>query len=190
MSETIYFNGKKYGSVAEMPSRVRQMYEKLNRFAIDENQDGVPDIVQSGGLEGLKETVNMIKDVVKISNTEGFESGQLSLVRVTDSSIYINGKEFSSTAEMPDHIRQEYENIINNSQDGREDIFDESWRQIDREKYFNPHDDEILNQQSSKRVSTVDASIQTIDSTGRFIMIVAIAILIFGCLIAVWFLLF
>jgi len=189
MSETIYFNGNKYNSVSEMPSNVRQLYEKLNRFTIDENQDGVPDIVQTGGLAGIKETVNMIKDIAQISNTEGFEPGQMSLVRVTDSNIYINGKEFSSSGEMPDHIRQEYEKIIENSQDGTEDIFDESWRQVDRAKYFEPHDDEILNQKFSKQVSNFDAPIQTVDSTGRFIMIAAVAILIFGCLAAAWFLL-
>ncbi len=187
MSETIYFNGKKYNSAAEMPSNVRQLYEKLSRFSIDENQDGVPDIIQTGGLAGIKETVNMIKDIAQISNTEGFEPGQISLVRITDSNIYINGKEFSSISEMPDHIRQEYEKIIDNSQDGTEDIFDKSWRQVDRAKYFDPHDDEILNQEFSRQGSNFDAPIQTVDSTGRFILIITVAILIFGCLAAVWF---
>jgi len=197
MSETIYFNGKKYNSVAEMPSNVRQLYEKLECSSTVRKTQSIYDRRESRWRSGYRpnrrvgrdKTVNMIKDIAQISNTEGFEPGQMSLVRVTDSNIYINGKEFSSSGEMPDHIRQEYEKIIENSQDGTEDIFDESWRQVDRAKYFEPHDDEILNQKFSKQVSNFDAPIQTVDSTGRFIMIAAVAILIFGCLAAAWFLL-
>ena len=186
MTETIYFNGKKYNDVAEMPSSVRQLYEKLIRFSADDNQDGVPDILQSGGLAGIKETINMIKNISQMSASEGFKSGQISLIRISDTGIYINGKEYSSVAEMSDYTRQEYERIVNTSQDGMEEIFDESWRQIEREKYFNPHDDEILNTQ----ISNTDPSIEMVDSTRRFIMIAAVSFLILAGLAAAWFLLF
>lgn len=188
MNETIYFNGKKYKSAAEMPSHIRLMYEKLNRFFLDDNQDGVPDIVQSGGLAGVKETVNMIKDIAQVSSIQGFEAGQISIVRKTDRSIFINGKEYTDSTEMPDYIRQEYERIVNTAQDGAEDIFDESWRPVDRREYFKPHDDEILNRQESRRSSSVDTPIETVDSTGRFILIAVVAVMILGCIGAAWFL--
>jgi hypothetical protein len=190
MSETIYFNGKKYNSVSEMPPNVRQLYARFNRFLADEDQDGVPDMIQSGGLAGIKETVNMIKDIAQFSGTEGFEAGRMSMVRVTDNSIYINGKEYTSEAEMPHYIRQEYQRIVNTAQDGREDIFDESWRQVDREKYFDPHDDEMLNRQISRQVSNADAPIETVDSTSRFIVIALAALLVLGCMAAAWFFIF
>lgn len=189
MSETIYFNGKKYNSVAEMPSNVRRLYEKINRIIGDDNQDGVPDIVQSGGLTGIKETINVIRDLAQISSTEGFQADQASIIRVTDMGIYVNGKRYHSPAEMPKHTRQEYQRIVNSTQDRAEDIFDESWREVDRSDYFKPHDDEILNQQFSKQVSNTAPPIEMLDSTNRFILIVAVAILIFGCMAAAWFLL-
>lgn len=186
MTETIYFNGKKYNDIAEMPSNVRLLYEKLIRFSADDNQDGVPDILQSGGLAGIKETINMIKDIGQIGASEDFSAGQMSLIRVSDTGIYINGKEYSSVAEMPDYTRQEYERIVKTSQVGKENIFDESWRQIEREKYFDPHDDEILNKQHSN----TETSIEMVDSTSRFIIIAVVALLIFASVAAAWFLLF
>ena len=187
MSETIYFNGKKYDSVAEMPSNVRQIYDKLDRFFTDEDRDGIPDIIQSGGLAGVKEVFNVIKDITQASGTTSFDSGRISVIRETDTGIFINGKEYASIAEMPDYVRQEYERIINSAEDGREDIFDESWRQVEREDFFVPHDDEILNQQISKRVSSAASPIETVDTTSRFLLIAAVAILIMGCLAAAWF---
>ena len=88
---------------------------------------------------------------------------------------------------MPDYVRQEYERVINSAEQGTEDIFDESWRQIERAEYFNPHDDEILNQQISKHTPNIEAPIETVDSTGRFILVAAVALLIMGCLAAAWF---
>lgn len=85
MSETIYFKGRKYNSVAEMPQNERQLYLKMIRFMRDDNLDGIPDIVQSHGLSELKETINMIKEIAKIESVEGLENGQMSVVRVTDS---------------------------------------------------------------------------------------------------------
>ena len=155
---------------------------------VDENRDGVPDIFQSGGLSGVKETINLIKEFAQLGRTEGIETNQISLVRVTDSGIFMNGKEYSNTNDMPDHIRQEYNHIIANADDGTEDIFDESWRRVERDEYFDPHDDEIMNQQITKRFSNEDASIKMVDSTGRFIIIATLAALILGCLATVWFL--
>jgi hypothetical protein len=188
MSEIIYFNGRKYNSVSEMPSSVRQMYEKLNRIMIDENQDGVPDMIQSGGLSGVKQAFNMIKDISQMSSANGFQADKLSLVRITDSGIFVNGKVFKDTKEMPDSIREEFDRVVNSAQDGTEEIFDESWRQVDRSDFFNPHDDEILNRQMTRKLPGADSPIQMVDSNTRFIIVIAAAILIVGILIALWFL--
>ncbi|MFC1997183.1 hypothetical protein ACFLXI_06200 [Chloroflexota bacterium] len=189
MSETIYFNGGKYNSPADMPPNIRQMYQKLNRFMMDENQDGVPDMIQSGGLSGIKETFSVIKDIAQISSAEGFQAEQISVIRVTNSGIYINGKEYASEEAMPVSIRNEYNRIIKEAQDGTEDIFDESWRPVDRDEFFEPHDDETFNRPFLRKTSNSANSIQTVDSTGRFIMIVIVAVLILGLIAAIWFLL-
>ena len=105
MTETIYFNGRKYHNISEMPSSDRRLVEKLIYFSMDENKDGVPDIIQSGGLSGIKETLNIIKDIGQLSSDQEFDSSQFSLIRVSDTGIYINGKTYSSVAEMPDPIR-------------------------------------------------------------------------------------
>ena len=190
MSETIYFNGKKYNNISEMPSNVRAIYAKIERFLVDQNQDGIPDAIQSGGLTGIKETVNMIMDISKMTHSEDLKSNNISLVRVTDGNIYINGKNFSSTSEMPFHIRQEFEQIVNEASDGSEDIFDEPWRRVNRAEYFTPHDDEILNPRITNTNSSIDPPIETIDPTRRLILLILIAILIFGFMIVFWFFLF
>lgn len=186
MTETIYFNGRKYHDISEMSFNDRQMVEKLISFSMDENKDGVPDILQSGRLSGIKETLNLIKDIGQLSSSQEINSGQFSLIRVSDTEIYINGKTYTSVAEMPDSIRIEYEKIVSESQDGREKIYDESWRTIDRIEYFSPHDDEKLN----RRFQNTGAPIEMVDSTSRFIFIAAVVFLIFACMAAVWVLLF
>jgi hypothetical protein len=186
MTETIYFNGKKYNDISEIPASARKMVEKLIKFSKDENKDGVPDILQSGGFSGIKETFNLIKNIGQLSSEQEFHSGQFSLIRVSDTGIQINGKTYSSVDEMPDSIRNEYEKVVSESQDGRENIYDESWRILDRGKYFAPHDDENLNRQYPK----TETPVEMVDSTVRFILIAAVALLIFASLAAAWVLLF
>jgi hypothetical protein len=191
MSETIYYNGKKYDSVAEMPASVRQNYEKISRLFADANQDGIPDIVQPGGLSGLKDTFNMIKELSQIGQTEGMRQEQFSLIRVTDTGIQVNGRSYNSVEEMPAQIRKEYHRIINNAQEGQVDIFDEPWREIEREDYFKPHDDEILNPRIRQTtISQANVPIETVDTTNRFLVVAAIAILVFGCMAVAWILIF
>ena len=190
MAETIYFNGKKYDSIAEMPSNVRQMYENINRFFADANQDGVPDVMQTEGIEGLKDKFNIIKDLAQLSSTEGFKQEQLSIVRVTDTGIYVNGKGYNSVDEMPNHIWESYEETVNSAQDGRADIYDEDWREVGRDELFKPHDDEILNPQITGQMPQSNAPIETIDSNSRFILLVVIAILFLGMMAFAWLLFF
>ena len=65
MAENIYFNGRKYGSLDEMPSSERRKYEKINQIFADENQDGLPDIFQPSGFSELKDALTPSKNSVK-----------------------------------------------------------------------------------------------------------------------------
>lgn len=190
MSETIYFNGKKYNSVTEMPSSVRQMYEKFDRFLIDKNQDGVPDLMQSGGLSGLKEGFNLIKDAAQMSQMGGFEPGQLEIIRVTDTGIYVNGKRYNSVDEMSNSVRRTYEKTVNSAKDGYSEIYDEDWREVERDEFFQPHDDEILNRRITQRSTNISSPIETVNSNNRFILLISLAILVLGILAMAWFIFF
>ena len=191
MAETIYFNGKKYQSLAEMPSNERQMYEKFNRFFADADQDGVPDVMQGSGLSGLKETFGMIKDLAQMtSTTQGMTQGQLTIIRETDAGIYINGKGFGSVAEMPADIRKVYEQVTTSAQEGGADIFDEAWRQTDRDDYFKPHDDEILNRKDSQQTAVSSNLVEAVDSNARLVLIIAAALVLIGGLVFAWMIFF
>lgn len=191
MAETIYFNGKKYQSLAEMPSSERQLYEKFNRFFADADQDGVPDVLQGGGISGLKEAFGMLKEIGQIgSSNPGLTQGQITIVRETDTGIYVNGKGFNSVAEMPSDIRQIYEQVTSSAREGGIDIFDESWREVDRENYFKPHDDEILNQVFTRRDAAPANPVETVDSNARLVLIIAAALVLIGGFFFAWMFLF
>jgi hypothetical protein len=190
MAETIYFNGKKYDSVSEMPSSVRQQYEKFNRFFADADKDGIPDIIQSGGISGLKETFNMIREIGQMSASEGLTQEQLTIIRETDRGIFVNGKSYDSISDMPAHIRQTYEKITNTAETGGGGIYDETWRDVERDEFFEPHDDELLNRQMKGYSQTRNDIIEPIDSTSRFLFLVVAAILVLVIATLVWFIFF
>ena len=191
MPDTIFFNGKKYESVAEMPSNERQMYEKFNRFFTDANQDGVPDAFQASSLAGLKDAFGAIKEIAQMSaTTQGLSQEQLSIIRETDQGIFINGKEYQSVAEMPPQTRQIYEKITKSAQEDSYNIYDENWREVQREEFFKPHDDEIINRQFSKQPTLSQTPIETVDSNARLVLFIAAALLIIGGLIFAWFVFF
>jgi hypothetical protein len=186
MAETIYFNGKKYESLAEMPSSVRQQYEQFNRFFADANQDGVPDIVQGGGISGLKEAFNMIKEIGQMSSGEGLTQEQLTIIRETDTGIYVNGKGFHSVDDMPSNIRQAYEQITLTAREGGGSIYDEDWRDVPREEFFEPHDDEILNRQISPQKSVTNDMMEPVESTSRFLFLVVAVVLVLIIAVLAW----
>jgi hypothetical protein len=191
MPETIYFNGKKYESISEMPPNVRQMYERINRFLTDADQDGIPDALQASNLSGLKEAFGAIKDIAQLGTTaQGMNQVQLSVIRETDRGILVNGKEFKSVEEMPSEIRQIYEDVTNSAQEGNFNIYDETWREVQRDDFFEPHDDEILNRQFARQSSTLQTPIETVDSNARLVMIIVAALIIIGGLVFAWFLFF
>jgi hypothetical protein len=190
MAEKIYFNGKKYDNVSEMPSSVRQQYEKFDRFFADANQDGIPDVIQSRGISGLKETFNMIREITQMSADEGMTQEQLTIIRETDRGIYVNGKSYDSVSEMPSHIRQAYEKITNTAEVGGSDIYDEAWRDVERDEFFKPHDDEVLNRQMKGYAQTRNDNIEPVDSTSRFLFLMVAVILVFVIAALVWFIFF
>ena len=53
----IEFNGKTYNDIAEMPATERQAYEQLISAFKDENQDGIPDILQGDVVSNIIEAV-------------------------------------------------------------------------------------------------------------------------------------
>ena len=53
----IYFNGKTYNDLAEMPATEREAYEQLTTIFKDEDQDGTPDIFQGDVVGNIIEIV-------------------------------------------------------------------------------------------------------------------------------------
>jgi len=180
MAEKIIFNGRVYPSPAEMPSDVRAAYYRINKFFKDANQDGVPDILQEGGLRGLKEVIDFAKEF-SITGQEGrsVDQDQMTVIRLSGSQININGRQFNSLAEMPPDIRRTYENIISKVDPGEFDIFDEPWRETPRETYFAPHDDENLRDQPQSL--TYGNPIEETTSN-KFLVILLIAASVLLCL--------
>ena len=116
--------------------------------------------------------------------------GQISIVRETQNGIFVNGKSFGSVHEMPSDIRKTYEEIVGSAQGAGSQIYDEDWREVNRDEFFKPHDDEYLNPQISRRSSPANPPIETVDSNSRFILLISVVILIFGLLAIAWFMFF
>ena len=190
MAEIIYFNGRKYGSIAEMPSSERRKYEKINRIFADDNQDGLPDLFQISGFSELKDAFNTLKEFGQMGANEGMTGEQISIVRETQNGIFVNGKSFGSIHEMPSDIRKTYEDVVSSAQGGHAEIYEEEWRAVDRDDFFEPHDDEYLNPRISRRPSPVNPPIETVNSNSRFILLISVVILIFGILAMVWLMFF
>ncbi len=68
----IYFNGKVYQDISEMPPSERQAYEQLMAIFKDENQDGTPDIFQGDVIGNLLNaaTTSIYVDGVQVSGLD------------------------------------------------------------------------------------------------------------------------
>lgn len=173
MSERIIFNGKIYQNVSQMPPDVRQLYKRFETMLRDENMDGVPDIMQQGGLRGMKEAFGLIKELSKIPQSGNqWTAENMSIIRETDTSIMINGKTFRSAADMPADVRKIYQNAVRDAVPAGADIFDEPWRRRPRDSYFRPHDDEIV--EPKYRTPSSESAIQ--HETSNFGLIIAIVL--------------
>jgi hypothetical protein len=85
----IYFNGKIYNSVEEMPANERQAYEQMMGMFIDKNGNGIPDF-----LEG---------DIVK----------NISNIYTTASSIDFNGNSYNNFNDLPPDVQQKVSTAFN-----------------------------------------------------------------------------
>ncbi|HBX69608.1 MAG TPA: hypothetical protein DEH25_09570 [Chloroflexi bacterium] len=187
MAETIYFNGKKYNSVAEMPADERKLYEKINRLYSDENRDGIPDVFQGKGFSGLKESFSIAKELSQMSSTTpDLALKQFAIVSETDYGITINGKSFRNVAELPPDLQQIYQEATQQAENGRPNIYDESWREAERDNFFKPHDDEAFHHPSYPQTAAPEPTIETIDSNNRLLAMIVVTLLLIGFLISAW----
>lgn len=145
MAEKIIFNGKSYGSIAEMPPDARALYEKMSKVFADADQDGVPDVFQQGGFEGLRSSFGTLKELYQMAQAGEIENqNQLAIIQIGESSIMVNGKTYRSPEEMPRQVRLVYEQAVQTAEPGEYQIYDEPWRKRERDSYFRPHDDEKI----------------------------------------------
>ena len=186
MEQRIIFNGKSYRDVADMPPDVRAIYEKFDRFFEDANQDGVPDVLQGAGLQGLGQAFGLIGEISKFSKTGQLnQQSQLSIVKISDHGIRINGKHFRSAEEMPSEIRKIYDEVMQQAGagEGSEPIYEESWRTRPRESYFEPHDDEDFRPASGQSTSSV---MEPVNSTSTLLIIAIIGAVIICMAASAW----
>src|SRR5437870_5950311 len=66
----ITVNGQTYASVDEMPSEVRQQYEKAMSMLADKNRNGIPDVLEGSTVEG--------KGVRTVVNQKSIQLGSIS----------------------------------------------------------------------------------------------------------------
>lgn len=53
----IHFNGKTYNDIAEMPATEREMYDQLMSVMVDENGNGIPDLLEGDVVSNIIEIV-------------------------------------------------------------------------------------------------------------------------------------
>ena len=167
-----------------MPPDVRKLYENLNAFLADANQDGVPDLLQQGGLQGIRQAFEFAKDMSKISQGGAtWTQESLLAIRITDSKIFVNGRAFDSVDEMPPELRQAYEQIIDSIDPGSAEIYEEPWREVKRDAYFTPHEDAMF---SSQPLDPSFNDVTEMIDTNMNLIIVIAAICVLCVTMAVW----
>lgn len=86
---TIYFNGKTYNSLEEMPPEMRQAYEQMMGMFVDKNGNGIPDF-----LEG---------DIVK----------NISNIYTAASAVHFDGKTYNNFNELPSDVQAKVSTAFN-----------------------------------------------------------------------------
>jgi hypothetical protein len=177
MSERIIFNGRIYMSASEMPTELRQIYERLETMSEDENQDGVPDFLQGGGLGSLKEAFGLLKDYSKMGQSgEQWNSQQMVMIKESDTAITVNGKTFRSVEQMPPDFRRIYRKAVAEAVPAGGEIYDEPWRERKRDSYFKPHDDEKMKAKS--RFSQENSVLQPVNTNLGLVIVLVLAVLV------------
>ena len=190
MSEKIYFNGHVYNSVSEMEPDTRRLYERLDSFLQDQNRDGVPDVIQEGGLQAIKEAFKFMKEISSVSQGEKtMTQEQMAIIRESDTSITVNGRTIRGVEEMPPEVRRVYQRVVGKAsaatpiKTSESNIYDEPWRERDRDSYFTPHDDENI--QPQYRQSKTPSVMQPVTSNLGLVIaaVLAIVFMVIGALI-------
>jgi hypothetical protein len=105
MPTPIIFNGKTYANFDEMPPKERQAYQQLMAILIDQDQNGVPDIMDDGLIKGMGK---LLADENKDGVPDVFENAQSNTPMHTTTFV-VDGKTYRSPDEMPAEARQRYE---------------------------------------------------------------------------------
>src|SRR5215213_5740929 len=101
----IVIDGKTYHSVEEMPSGVRQQYEKAMQSLGDVNGNLVPD-----GFETVSsETVNILADKNKNGVPDILENLVAGQAMVNSVKIIVDGKEFNGIENFPPEVQASYQ---------------------------------------------------------------------------------
>jgi len=185
MSEIIYFNGKKYHGIREMPSDVRQAYERMQKWLEDADGDGVPDIAQIKSVTDLKDVFNAAREIGQIMNADASISPfqrqlRLTAIKKTDQGIYVNGRFFESPEDMPQNVFEIYDAAVSQAEGSSPANDDDAWPSDEmRQSSFEPHDDdETFNQQFQPFITETDTPVETINSTTRFLVVLGIVALL------------
>lgn len=86
---TIVFNGTTYQDVNEMPETERRAFEEMTRMLVDENGNGIPDL-----LEG-----DMVQKVLAMHSSK--------------MQVNLNGRTYHSLEELPPDLRQSVDGAFN-----------------------------------------------------------------------------
>src|SRR5258706_2974113 len=102
----IVIDGKTYKSVEEMPEDVRRKYESAMQ-ALDENQNGIPDILENTNLFADKNQEGMANLFENLTSFQGSNSHVISTTKIT-----VNGQVYESLDQLPPEIRAKYEQAL------------------------------------------------------------------------------
>ena len=181
-TEVIYFNGKRYNSIREMPPKVRKQYEQLERLLADADADGTPDIFQPRSFSDLKTAVHLAIEVGKMqqsANAKGADATRMALIRETEQGIYVNGKFYETPEDMPQDVYEIYDAAINSAAEPRISPGDDVW-----------FDEENFNPRGHPAIPESDMPNQSVDTTSRFFTVLILALLFLGAVILAWMFLF
>ena len=99
----IVIDGKTYTSVNEMPADVRLQYEQAMSSFKDQDQNRIPDSIESGNLPGDNNR-NGLPDVFE----NAFSSGNL----MSSMKVIMDGKEVNSPNDLPPDARARYDRAM------------------------------------------------------------------------------
>ena len=181
-TEIIYFNGKRYNSIREMPPKVRKSYEQLERLLADTDADGIPDVFQPRSFSDLKTAVNLAMEVGKMRQVIGTDKSDatvMSVIRETNRGIYVNGKFYETPEDMPQDIFEIYDAAVNNTTDAPTDDNSDVWP-----------DDINFNPQPHPVISEAKTPNESVDTTSRFFAVLLVALFFLGVVSVIAYLLY